>query len=382
VPPRIAVIVHGDPTAPRTWSGSPAGIIGGLRAYGVEAVPIDATPPGARRARSVLRRRWTWDSTNPLVAGGSGAWADALVRRHRVDGVVQIGSGFRLRTARPLVTFEDETVAQALRQEPSDLELLKPREVKRWLARQGRIYRGARGCCVGSAWTGDSVRDDYGIDPAKIHVVGFGRNLVTEALERDWSVPRFLFLGVWWELKRGDAVLAAFAKVRERHPEATLDIAGKHPPLDAPGVRGHGLLSLASPEDRARMIELLGQATCMVVPSRREAFGIAYADAGAAGVPCIGTSVGGAPETIGPGGLVVDPGDEAGLEEAMLRLCDPDFARELGERARAHAAQFTWEAVAERILRALEPPGIDLGSLAPYVEPQWAARVGEPAAGP
>jgi glycosyltransferase involved in cell wall biosynthesis len=377
VPPRIAVIVHGDPTAPRTWSGSPAGIIGGLRAHGVEAVPIDATPPGARRARSVLRRRWTWDSTNPLVAGGSGLWADALVRRRRVDGVVQIGSGFRLRTARPLVTFEDETVAQALRQEPSDLGLLAPRETRRWLARQGRIYRGARACCVGSAWTGESVRDDYGTDPAKIHVVGFGRNLVTVPRERDWSVPRFLFLGVWWELKRGDAVLAAFAKVRERHPEATLDIAGRHPPLDALGVRGHGLLSLASPEDRTRMIDLLGQATCMVVPSRREAFGIAYADAGAAGVPCIGTSVGGAPETIGPGGLVVDPGDEAGLEAAMLRLCDPAVARELGERAREHAAQFTWEAVAERILRALELPGIDPGTLAPYVEPRRAARVSD-----
>ena len=375
MPPRIAVIVHGDPTAPRTWSGSPAGIIEGLRACGTEPVPIDATPPGARRVRSVLRRRWTWDSTNPLVATGSGLWADAAVARHRVDGAVQIGSGFRLRTAKPLVTFEDETVAQALRQEPSDLGLLKPREVRRWLERQGRIYRGARVCCVGSAWTGDSVRDDYGINPAKIQVVGFGRNLVTAPVERDWSVPRFLFLGVWWELKRGDAVLAAFARVRERHPDATLDIAGRHPPLDAPGVRGHGLLSLASPEDRARMIELLDHATCMVVPSRREAFGIAYADAGAAGVPCIGTSVGGAPETIGPGGLVVEPGDEEGLVAAMLRLCDPAAARELGERAREHAAQFTWEAVAERILRALALPGTDLTRLAPYVEPRRAVLI-------
>jgi glycosyltransferase involved in cell wall biosynthesis len=375
VSPRIAVIVHGDPTAPRTWSGSPAGIIEGLRAYGVEAIPVDATPPGARRARSVLRRRWTWDSTNPVVAAGSGLWADAAVVRHRIDGVVAIGSGFRLHTRKPLVTFEDETVAQALRQEPSDLGTLKQREARRWLKRQERIYRGARACCVGSAWTGESVRDDYGIDPSKVHVVGFGRNLVTTPVDRDWSVPRFLFLGVWWELKRGAAVLDAFAEVRARHPHATLDIAGRHPPLDAPGVRGHGLLSLASPDDRARMIDLLDHATCMVVPSRREAFGIAYADAGAAGVPCIGTSIGGAPETIGPGGLVVEPGDEDGLVAAMLRLCDPAVARELGERAREHAAQFTWEAVAERILRALALPRTDVERLAPYVQPQRAALI-------
>jgi glycosyltransferase involved in cell wall biosynthesis len=372
VPPRIAVVVQGDPTSPRTWSGSPAGIVGGLRAHGVDVVPVDATPPGARRLRGALRRPWTWDATNPAVAIGSGLRADLALRRARVDGAVAIGSGFRLRTGKPIATFEDETVAQALRQTPSELAHLSPRESDRWLGRQAEIYSGARACCVGSDWAGASIRDDFGVAAEKVHVVGFGHNLAARPAERDWTVPRFLFLGVKWELKRGPAVLAAFEQVRARHPAATLDVAGGHPPFDQPGVRGHGLLSLASETDRAKLIDLLDRSTCLVLPSRREAFGIAFADAGSAGLPSIGGSVGGSAETIGDGGFVVDPGDDEALLSAMLHLCDGEVARELGEKAGAHAALFDWVAVAERILRSLALPGIDPNGLAGFISPRRA----------
>ncbi|MGV1050258.1 MAG: glycosyltransferase family 4 protein, partial [Solirubrobacterales bacterium] len=297
--------------------------------------------------------------------------ADRAVRRAGVDGIVAIGSGYILRSEAPVVTFEDETVAQARRQPSSPLAALSARQANRWLRRQRRIYDRSSGCGAGSAWIARSVRDDYGIDPAKIHVVGFGRNLdpvaAERTAERDWSAPRFLFLGVDWELKRGPAVLAAFAEVRRAHPGASLDVVGEHPPLDAAGVRGHGRLRLGSAADRARLGELLARATCLTVPSTREAFGIAYVDAGAAGVPSIGTTVGGAPETIGDGGLVVAPGDHEGLVAAMLEMADPATAKRMGERALARSALFTWPAVAERLLRVLRPPGLDLASLAGFI---------------
>jgi glycosyltransferase involved in cell wall biosynthesis len=376
VPPRIAVVVQGDPTSHQTWSGSPAGIVAGLRAHGVEVVPVDATPPGARRLRGALRRPWTWDATNPVISFGSGLHADLALRRAGVDGVVAIGSGFRLRTDKPVATFEDETVAQALRQTPSELDHLSSRESRRWLNRQAAIYRGARACCVGSDWAGSSIRDDFGVAAEKVHLVGFGHNLAPRPVERDWTVPRFLFLGVKWELKRGPAVLAAFEQVRARHPEATLDVAGGHPPFDQPGVRGHGLLSLASETDRAKLVDLLTHSTCLVLPSRREAFGIAFADAGSAGLPSIGGSVGGSAETIGDGGLVVDPGDDEALLAAMLHLCDGEVARELGAKALVHASLFDWNLVAERILRSLALPGVDPSELAPFIVPRPAPPFG------
>ena len=367
-PPRIAVVAQGDVTDPRTWSGSPAGICNGLQALGTKVVPINASPPGGKRWGRLLRRPWTWEASNPVFAAASGLIGDTRIRRSRVDGVVAIGSGYVLTGSAPIVTFEDETVAQARRQESSPLAALSEGEANRWRQRQKRIYERSSGCCVGSAWIARSVRDDYGIDPAKIHVVGFGRNLDVVPSERDWSIPHYLFLGVDWELKRGPAVLAAFAEVRRRHPEATLDIVGEHPPLDLTGVTGHGRLALGSSADRAKLAELLARATCLTVPSTREAFGIAYVDAGASGIPSIGTTVGGAPETIGDGGLVVAPGDHEGLVAAMLELADPDTAKRMGGRALARSALFTWRAVAERLLRVLRPPGIDLDGLAGFID--------------
>lgn len=355
---------------PRTWSGSPAGICKGLTALGAEVVPVDARPPGKEKWARLLRRPWTWESTNPLFAAASGRSADAQLRSGRpLDGAIAIGTGFVLGTEVPTVTFEDATVAQSLRQPTSDLLALSERAKRRWLARQGEIYARSRGCCVGSGWAARSIRDDYGVDPEKIHVVGFGRNLDPIPAERDWSVPRFLFLGVDWELKRGPAVLEAFAALRTRYPGASLDVVSEHPPLDAEGVTGHGRLALGAEADRALLAQLLSRATCLVVPSTREAFGIAYVDAGAAGIPSIGTTTGGAAETVGDGGLAVAPDDPDALLDAMLELAEPETARRLGERALARSALFTWQAVAERLLRALRPPGVDIDALAGFIEP-------------
>jgi glycosyltransferase involved in cell wall biosynthesis len=366
--PRIAVVAQGDVRDPSSWSGSPAGICAGLEAAGAEVVAVNSRPPGVVRLGRLLRREWTWESANPVIAAASGLKGDLEVRRVGVDGVIAIGSGYLLRGRTPFATFEDETVAQARRQPTMAAYNIGQRQADRWLRRQRRIYERSRGCGTGSAWIARSIRDDYGIDPAKIHVVGFGRNLDAVPAERDWSVPHYLFLGVDWELKRGPAVLAAFEEVRRRYPEATLDIASKHPPLDVEGVTGHGRLALGSAADRVKLAELLARATCLTVPSTREAFGIAYVDAGASGVPSIGTTVGGAPETIGDGGLVVAPGDHEGLVAAMLELADPATAKRHGERARARSALFTWQAVAERLLRVLRPPGVDISALAEFIE--------------
>jgi glycosyltransferase involved in cell wall biosynthesis len=368
--PRIAVVLQGDIADPRVWSGSPAGLFAGLREAGADPVAIDARPPGAGRIARILRVHWEQEAASPAFAAASGAWATASVHAARgLDGIVAIGSGYRIRTKTPLVTFEDETVAQALRLPYSPPASLPARSARRWQQRQGRIYAHSTGCCVGSHWTARSVEDDYGIEQGKVHVVGFGRNLSPHPAERDWGVPRFLFIGIDWERKRGPQVVEAMTAVRKRHPGASLDVVGGHPHLDAPGVVGHGRLSLSSAGEREKLEGLLSRATCLVLPSAREAFGIAYLDAAAAGVPSIGTTVGGALDAIGDGGVVIDPGDERALVDAMLELSDPDLSRRLGERALARSDLFTWQAVAERVLRALHPAGADVSDLAQFLDP-------------
>ena len=372
---RIALTQQGDPGDPSSWSGVPARLLRGLELAGCEAIPVSAEPRGSDRVARLLGMSWADQAASRGFGAVFGATARRGLRRAGdLDGVVMIDSGYTLPEGTPFVTFDDMTVAQAVAQGEPPYGDLSARAVARWRARQQRIFERSRACCVASEWVADSVREDYGIAAAKVHVVGLGRNIEVPAVERDWSSPRFLFVGVDWERKRGSAVVDAFAAVRGSYPSATLDLVGRHPEVDAPGVRGHGVLALGSDDGQRSYRQLLSQATCFLMPSAHEPFGIAYVDAGDAGVPSIGTTAGGAPEAIGGGGRTVDPADPAALRAAMLELADPATASRLGERARAHASRLTWDAVAERLLRALRPPGIELERLAPFLGPVATGR--------
>lgn len=339
-----------------SWSGIPAGLTAGMESDGAEVVHVDTSVPREGVIERILRMSWIdRASSRGFAVAGSYLARRGVKRAAPLDGAVMIGSGYALGGATPYVTYDDMTVAQVLGMLDSHDVVLGEGAAAAWHRRQAKVYREAVGCCVASEWAASSLRDEYGIDPAKVHVVGFGVNLAAEApeAERDWSKPRFLFAGFDWERKRGPAVVEAFAEVRKRYPEAVLDLVGGHPPIEADGVTAHGPLPLSSGEGQRRYAELLARATCMVMPSTVEPFGIAYLDAAQAGIPSIGTTVGGAATAIGEGGRLVDPADPGALVKAMLELAQPDLAQQLGARAHKHAQNFSWQAVARRILAVL-----------------------------
>jgi glycosyltransferase involved in cell wall biosynthesis len=237
------------------------------------------------------------------------------------------------------------------------------RELVGHARRTAAVHRLAYCCCVASHWAGRSLVEDHGIDPRRVHVVGLGHSLHQgTSTSRDWSSPRFLFVGRDWRRKNGDAVVRAFVEVRRRQPLASLDVVGGHPRLAVDGVTGHGELDSENPDERAKLSRLYGRATCFVMPSLIEPFGIAYVEAAAAGIASIATCVGGTAESVGDGGVFVHPADVGAIADAMEEMCDPTRAASLGERARCHARLLTWDAVAQRILRALDltVPGLEL----------------------
>ena len=84
-----------------------------------------------------------------------------------------------------------------------------------------------------------------------------------------------------------------------------------------------------------------------------EPFSLTVPEAMACGLPVIGTAHGGTPEIVKDGvtGLLVPPGDEAALAQALLRLCcDPNLSAALGARAKALVTErFTWQFQARRL---------------------------------
>ena len=83
--------------------------------------------------------------------------------------------------------------------------------------------------------------------------------------------------------------------------------------------------------------ELLRQIDIIVVPSKREAFGIVILEAMAAHVPVIATKVGGIPEIVDHGltGILVPPEDADSLSKAIKYLMEnPEIRRRMGEAGR------------------------------------------------
>jgi glycosyltransferase involved in cell wall biosynthesis len=371
---RVGVAFPGDPDQPMTWSGTPSGVMRGLREAGAEAVAIRAQPSSAlvrsaalnlvaaaylrpgQDPRAVVRRaRHAARASPALTSVESWATPRALRRAGRLDGIVQIGTGYRLATDIPIATFEDMTVLQVNTHPYLGWDLLSQRAFNARVALQHRAYEQAVACCLTSRWAAESVIRDYGVAPEKVHVVGVGRNHSAPNVEgRDWTEPRFLFVGMDWARKNGDGVVRAFARLRQELPAARLEVVGGHPTLAASGVTGHGILRLDVPQQHDRLDRLFSEATCFVMPSHAEASAIAYVEAAAAGLPSIGTSEGGSDFLIGDGGLIVDPKDDDALLAAMRRLSDPETAARMGEAAKRRSELFTWNAVGQRLLSALE----------------------------
>ena len=84
------------------------------------------------------------------------------------------------------------------------------------------------------------------------------------------------------------------------------------------------------------------RASIVVVPSRREGYGVVAREAMAYGRAVVATSVGGLPDAIedGVSGLLVEPRAPGALRAALERLLeDPELRRRLGIRARQHVAE-------------------------------------------
>jgi len=164
--------------------------------------------------------------------------------------------------------------------------------------------------------------------------------------------------------KRHADVLRALAVLSSRHPTLRYEIIGEGPERVAleglatrlgvaERVEFHGQLPPAQAVAQAR------RCTLFVMPSTEEAFGVAYVEAMAGGLPAIGCRGEPGPEEIaaaGDGFMLVPPGDIERLSQRIDELLsDSHRLREASQRARSTvAASFTWERCGQQTLAAYE----------------------------
>jgi glycosyltransferase involved in cell wall biosynthesis len=247
-----------------------------------------------------------------------------------------------------------------LHQPPGGIDFRRARtSVQRPLDRLA--YRRLRRLLVASESLAEDLRG-HGQASGRISVVPPGRDVAAQVGPapgdlRQGRRASFLCVGNWVERKGILSLLEALATLV---PEAgTLHLVGRTAVEPAYARRVwarlarddlRGRVTVHGPLSVADVAAMYAAADAFVLPSLKEPFGTVYGEAMALGLPVVGWRAGNLPYLAAHEreGLLVEPGDIAGLATALARLADePALRARLGAAARERALQRpTWDDVA------------------------------------
>ena len=231
-----------------------------------------------------------------------------------------------------------------------------------WLRRAfyRRSARAADHILTVSSFSASEIADLYGFDASRVTVVPLGvsgdfasaRQGLPADLPAAVTTPFLLHVGDLHERRNLAMAVSAMLEAR-RHfgalPALSLVLVGTD--------RGPGdtLCQLAANAGAPEAVVRLGRvdetvlhalyrsAAAFVYPSRYEGFGFAVLEAMASGVPVIAGRAGSIPELTADAAILLDPDDERGWTDAVIRVVtDDELRRELGTRGIARAGLFTW----------------------------------------
>lgn len=223
---------------------------------------------------------------------------------------------------------------------------------KRWrwthapgIALERAPFRAAAAVVPFSGWAANALIDAYGVDPARIHVipVGVDRGDFAEIAARrgdaDGRPLKILFVGGEFARKGGPLLVEVFLqRFAGRGVELHL-MTGAPGIVEHPQIHVHRGVAAFSPEWK----QLYAQADVFALPTHREAFGIAFIEAMAAGLPVIGTAISAIPEIVADGetGFLIPRNDGQALAERLdALLSNAELRGRLGANGPPRVARY------------------------------------------
>jgi glycosyltransferase involved in cell wall biosynthesis len=252
----------------------------------------------------------------------------------------------------PHFVYTDHAELQCLRLPGfSQKDLFPPR----WIALETSIYANSSMVFTMSEATRRCLVDEYGCPETQVAWVRAGPNAApgegyVSAPDR-YASQRILFVGARWEPKGGPELAAAFERLLESHPRAELTIVGCSPVLELPNCNVVGQIPVE------QVAGYYDRASIFCLPTRREAYGIAFLEALAHGLPVVATRVGAVAELVSDGenGYLVEVGDVHALTSRLMALLDdPEACRRFGLAARQAGESYTWAETAQAMRRHIE----------------------------
>ena len=226
------------------------------------------------------------------------------------------------------------------------------------------IERSRRVIAVSEATRSDVI-EIYDVKPDLVHVVHNGLDpFFSEPSSQDSldhasrlvdSFPLFaLSVGTVQPRKNLPAMAEAVGLARRRGLDVHLVHVGADGWLSDEVHSGvaesdDGFVHFLGPLDDRLLKALYQLARVTLAVSKAEGFMIPIIESMAMGTPVITSDVSSMPEVAGGGALLAAPDNPDEIADAIVRVVDqPDLAESLKSRGRLRAAQFTWQAAAEK----------------------------------
>lgn len=221
-----------------------------------------------------------------------------------------------------------------------------------------------------SKFSKQDIVDCYHVDPEKIDVAYNGVNEVFGPLAEEQQEqvrmkycgghPYFMFVGSLHPRKNLARLFTSFDLFKKRSQnDVKLVIVGEKRWWTEPIQKAFDAMSCQddviftgrlSAED---LHQVTAAALASVYVSYFEGFGIPILEAFKCDTPVITSNVTSMPEVAGDAALLVDPFNEEDIAQAMVKMLDEEVRKELIEKGRARARDFSWDHAADIIWNSL-----------------------------
>lgn len=387
---KILYVFHLDPEDPNVQSGRPFSILQQMRANGHQ---VDILTFNQRFWMKPYLRKFLaalWGKRYGSEVSALEVWAYTLAINRRIRRAKEPYDIIFSPSIRPFVSLQttaytvacNDTLFADLSDTYPQFEHDDPGYTRRGIDQEARALANIDLTILPTHHSIELAKKRYNVPDERLHHAMFGSNLgwhpssqqvecsIEQRLAR--NEINFLMIAVDWLRKGGDFVVKTAEVLAQRGISTRVDVVGLDRPDDISqhcnsSVRFHGRMPLRTEEGARRLFDLSTRSTFFFVPSLAEAYGMAFVEAAACGLPLIGSDVGGISDIIEPGmglklNLSANPSDAADWVQGVYG--NPETYRAMAHRA--HAASLNrlnwsvfWSSCEHRIsthlLTRLEP---------------------------
>ncbi len=309
--PQIAFITAQYTKDRRSWSGTFYFMYHALQQHVGDVTLIGPIEPffatwigkiATGLSQKIFHKRYNYRHSY-LLAKAYASVLNKQLKKNRYDLIViPARSTFipYLETDVPIIHIGDSTVQNTMEYYPALTNLYEFSRKETLAIEQAALSKSSL-LIYSSQWASDSAIHDFHINPEKVFTIPFGANL-EHAPDREMIMTkqltktcRLLWLGVDWARKGGDMAFDTLTELIRMGIDAELTICGCVPPAKYTHPKLHVIpyINKNDAEQSKKLDALFWDSDFLILPTRKECFGIVFCEASAFGVPSVTTDTGG-----------------------------------------------------------------------------------------